>query len=1489
MAAMYSGIQLKLKSPHTPWEEKLKLARFAWMSTQCLLPNKEQVLLDWCTHALTGWYSRKVDFSHGVLEGLWHYLDDLLHSKKLHLLLKQGKTISLRLNMAQLLLERLSEDAHVGSRSPVCLSTILSVCQGLFSSPALLSVFTTKYELMVTLVAALCSLSCHELEQHVDAGERPSQPKQSPHSVSVFDILLQALSCYLSVQRQQANPNRVFSMVTNQLLQKLVLLRHLLTPGEFGPCHTSLPLHQQLCRDIRVKIDSILKSSLFPPDHLIPYKEELLPSKSDAVRRPGGAKGPFKPVHTILSRLGAQDYCAAPLRYTVASATLSLLFKFFLESYRSSRGQREEEHSMLCFRFLTKLVSVLDVGLDGDSFAPVKADEATPLRSGGSSAPVSPDSWSLALLAVESLLNQALSAEIYNVAADRIRHGEVQLKFYQCVGQMLLNQAHPSIPAWYRCLKALLSLNHLILEPDLDQLLSSAWVHSECSEAPVQKAREHLVCSLLQIYTKLRQLPRLFSEILSVVCQPALEHLRPPLLSEEIFSSLRTCLLDIPPSQGLEICSLVLETIGKYLLPDLRKEDMELDGESGDGGMRNDRDKGAASLKLFSLSQLLHVVLFNLKTLDNASPLPVVRQSQSLMKSMQQLVRELMLVLPLQLSRAARSILAGTELLAGLDEDQAWDGQVASVNPGSYPVAHWYLVVSNLPLIAPHLSGGDVGRVADALVGSLRGRKRRKEKECLPGHLTTSLVFSQLLQSSVHAELPALFSATVRALNQGIVSTLREAGVSEVVPTLFEVLEEEGECSEAVSSQPRSSLFEKEALVREILASVETGKVAALLTAEQTEELLDLLSIATHLNPDGMNSEDISSSFLLLLFVLVSTSAAPESEADAAVLVKLLRVLTCLVEGRTFPSLFKHIHGATLLQAVAAALFRRSSSSGRFETTGWLDVISASRDLITSLVRLIINRNSSVRLNLDQFTCYLTGQGVAGGPAVSSGSAHTSEAELGRSRSSDHLLLAVLASFSQEMVSNLGRSKSMDQTLAQMLIRTTASLGQAVKIVLKPKTGGQSGKQPASMLSQAFLVEVVTIMLRCELSSSSSAEPESRQADMELSHMDLYQGFCQQILKEICSAQRPMDFLVSSLHFLSSFYQVLKKTGRNVEHQEEKMKREKESDELYARILQTVHRLMSASWLTPADLCDLEAAVQALLHHLLEESSPEQLGLLLLLIREAFQASQLRAGGYRDVLSVVTIIKLLSCCQLPESCSKAFWLLTPQIISSLSLFVRWASEDPALTLPFTVPAVTCLTSLLRQGEGLLTSPHHVTLVLGALQTVPLDRLSPPVYRSTFLALHEALFAIIQCHPQVMLKAAPSFLNVFYRLVASIMQEGRQRGESHTGPDGDVLLECSRLVERMYSHIAAVAESFTTLSSFIVAQYVTELQKVTLCADIKMHLTEGIYRILDLCVGQDIKFLTAGLQTGVREVFGELYSSYSLYHKAQRQGEDKYTV
>lgn len=1668
MAAIYSGIHLKLKSPQTPWEDKVKLARFAWISTQCLLPNKEQLLLDWCVHALTGFYSGKVDFSQMVLEGLWRYLDDLLHSRKLHSLLKQGKTISLRLNMAQLLLDRLQDCACGGSKSPVSVSTILSVCQGLFSLSPLSSVFTTKYELMVDLLAKLSFLCCRELQQPqettvveaitfqnevlssnfemlpgctIDCSDRkimsespPDQlelgdnkssanPKESCWSANLFDVFHQVLSCYSSVQRQQANPNRVFTLVTNQLIQNLALLRHLLTSGEFAACHTHLRLRQQLCKDIRTKTDSILKMALFPSEQLSSYKEELLPRIEDTGKRShGGSKGPLRPVATILDKLNAQGHSAARLHYAVKSTTLSLLFKFFLESYRKDRGESDEGQRMLCFYFLTRLLSALDMGINPSS---TKADQPIAVHPGqtsSSESPCSPESWSVALLALESLLTQALSADIYNVAADRIRHNEVQLTFYGAAGQMLFNQAQPSIPAWYRCLKVLLSLNHLILDPDLNQLLSSVWVNADCTEIRVQRARQHMLATVLQTYTKLRQLPRLFSELLSVMCESALDNLRPPLLCAGVSFSLRTCMLDTPASQLLEVCSLVLDSIRSYILPEFLKEEekverMDISGKDSEkmstGETKSESAKEDASLKLFSLGQLLHVILFSVKTLDNASPLPLVRNSQSLMKEMQQVITELaqlvsnpktdtdtnavsakrtpkkrkrdlqkvcesksqplwqqkteeatlllqytwvevdtlfsiycsnyvtldraqttvacetpshpafanmeslisdgtlpqqtplsrflLKLLTLQqmkktllsssslseystaslLNRTARFILSKSELEGGLHGEQVWDGQTGSVNKHSYCVAHWYQVTSNLPLIAAHLSGQDMGCIADTLVSSLLSG--HQGKDCPAGSLTVPVISSQLLQSAVFTELPSLFSATLHSLIHRVVSVLKEAHVHKIRP----VLSIEGKVED--SRLPLSSLVDTETIVQEILASSTTGEVAVLMTDLQVREIMKLLKILSRLNPDAMNPEDLSSAFLLLLYTLTSTSiqqlqktpdCLQSGDAEAALIVELLRILTCLSEGKNFGSVLKLMHGGTLLQAVVSSLLWHSSN-GRFQhvaSASWLDLIKTLQGFIRCLVQLIITRNSSVRLNLDQLTRYLTGverRQIATGSEDSVFFAH--------------LMLASLASCSQTMCSNMGRSKPFDQTLAQMLTRMTASLKPAVQNVLKLHTGHPSVSQPAGVLSQAFVVEVVTVMLHCE-QSSLSVEEDARPNGEKLNHFGLYRDFCQQILKEISSVSRPMDFVKSSLHFLWIFYKVLnEREGESKEQQGDETGERKELDELYMQILQTVHRLLTASWQSTADICQLEPAVQELLRHLVEKCTISQFNLLLMMIKEGLNIGYLRMGNYREVLSAVIVIKLLSCCQPPEHCSKSLWLFAPQIISTLVDLVQASSQDTSLTLTFTVPAVTSVTSLVRQGEGLITNPHHVIVVLGALQAMPLDHLTPQGYQTVFLTVHEALFAIIQCHPQVMLNAAPSFLTVFHRLVASIMQEGRQRGDSDTGSSSDIYLQCSRLTERMYSHIAATAESFTTLSAFMVAQYVTELQKVTLRPDIKVHLTEGIYQILDLCIEQDIKFLTAGLQTGVREVFNALYASYTHYHKAQRQGEDKYTV
>lgn len=818
-----------------------------------------------------------------------------------------------------------------------------------------------------------------------------------------------------------------------------------------------------------------------------------------------------------------------------------------------------------------------------------------------------------------------------------------------------------------------------------------------------------------------------------MICQPALDELRPPLLSEVVSTSLRTCLLDAPPSQCLEICSLVLESIRRYILPDLVKQEeaerMETDGGEYDKAEKRehkvDRDKEDASLKLFSLSQLLHAVLFSLKSLDNTSPLPLVRQCQCLMEKMQQLVKELLELLPtaktavktknssgqktpkkgkknlnpresekaskigvlweqksqeaalllrytwvevdtcfdihcskytsldsaqitaareaedqatapvlthvesllsgdilpahlhpspscspmsclllklltLQqmkkvllddtlhsesssaalLNRAVHFISAKSELEESLRGEQVWDGLIDSVSANSYPVAHWYLVTTNLPLIAPYLSEEDVGCIANVLVSSLLSRQTYGAKDKPPSCLTVSLISSQLLQSPVLAELPSLFSATVCSLTQRIYDVLRAAHAPKLCPTLLK-FQEKG----INSSQPLSTLEAKETIVEDILASSRTGEVFVLLTDAQTKELVNLLQILINLNPDAMTSEDLSSIFLLLFFTLTSTSRLsvplatdhPDSGDEAVFLVKLLTILTCFQEGRNFQSVLKLIHGGSLLQAVMSSLLWHSDN-GRFRATrssGWLDLIKAVQDFIRILVQLIINRNSSVRLNLDQFASFLTSSELANRQIVApSSTAVTGNSDPAASVLSVHLLLASLTSFSQAMTSNLGRSKPMDQTLTQMLTRTTVSLGPAVESVLKPQTVSEAAVQPASILGQVFVVNIVTVMLHCEL-SSLPLEVENK---LTLRHMTLYQGFCQQILREISSTPRPMDFLVSSLNFLSTFYKAVVRTrGEREKEPGDEEKGGKELDELYIQILHNVHRLLTGT------------------------------------------------------------------------------------------------------------------------------------------------------------------------------------------------------------------------------------------------------------------------------------------------------------------------
>lgn len=55
-----TGIYSKLKDSTVVWDEKLSLAKNAWDSVDCVIPNKQKVLLDWTVQEILSGYKKGV-------------------------------------------------------------------------------------------------------------------------------------------------------------------------------------------------------------------------------------------------------------------------------------------------------------------------------------------------------------------------------------------------------------------------------------------------------------------------------------------------------------------------------------------------------------------------------------------------------------------------------------------------------------------------------------------------------------------------------------------------------------------------------------------------------------------------------------------------------------------------------------------------------------------------------------------------------------------------------------------------------------------------------------------------------------------------------------------------------------------------------------------------------------------------------------------------------------------------------------------------------------------------------------------------------------------------------------------------------------------------------------------------------------------------------------------------------------------------------------
>ncbi|XP_051024509.1 unhealthy ribosome biogenesis protein 2 homolog isoform X2 [Acomys russatus] len=1458
MAAIYSGISFKLKSKTTSWEDKLKLAHFAWISHQCFLPNKEQVLLDWARQSLVAFYKKKLELQEDIVERLWVYVDNILHSRKLQNLLKNGKTVNLQISLVKIINERISEFSLSGSQRNIC--AILSCCQGILSAPALAVIYTAKPELIVALLSQLCWSACRQPEGATIA--------------KLFEVIHLALDHYLRLQHQQANPRRVFGDMTSYLLQPCLVLRHLLLGGTWTQAGQG-QLQQTLSRDIRSKIDTVLQGGIFRNDLLSSYKEELLEQHQGNVKI-GVLKSLVTPMETVTARLVEPGYVKSDLRTLVVASSVSLLYRLFLDSYL------KEENQFLCFQALPRLFDCLQM---------------SHLQEGQMEAPSLSD-WTTELLAVEQLLNSVATANIYNVAADRIRHGETQFHFYRRVAELLMNHSQAPVPAWFRCLKILMSLNHLILEPDLDDLLSSAWIDAEVTEFRAKKAQEVLINTVFQTYAKLRQVPQLFEEVLGVICRPAAEALREPLLASGPSSALCACLLELPLGQILDTWSLVLDKFQSLVMPCLQ----------------SDPD---TALKALSLSSLLHCIMVNMRSLDDSMPLPVVRRTQCVMgKMLKELVKPLLgllldlwssepelwqqkvsdsalllsftwaqvdttlslhcrqycslagpiagaaldvsdlpLLLPgvetqlwkkveqcvdrsrslsrfcleqLYLQRVKRTLMQtrsqSKEALQTLRCDAAyildssrdclsqktaaaWDGQVSTVDESTYPAAHWHLIVSNLTVLIPYLCLDDVRYVATVLLRTLPASKAQENLAHSEAHITLEKVSTALLHSPLFPEMQSLHSAFLMCIIANCSSILCSGAHSDVrlisqqLPWLLkkDYHTDTAYWETKLAKVGPEGIETRGEIAQNFLSMVKSG-FPIKLDEEQLKGLLELLEVISTLRLDSLLPSYHVHLFFLVFSMAVSTVGHCSRPRALQFLVTCYQLLSALQRGRNARSVFRVMYVSDVFEVVLTSLLQASAECEvREDDPAWLQLLQVSGAFLEQLMHMLSQVKLSLVLNFGKITAFLS--------RYTKG-ASSKELKIQNLRGRQLLLMA-LTKLCQSLgpcVKERRQLLEAPAALPELLQQAMLQMGSMLQLCLVPGTTGR--RLPSVLLS------VVPTLLEVDL-SQHLREGQDRIAQVVdtdrtlLSHATLYQDVYVQLLEELPALAETTQAFQAALRFLTLFLLAPELHSKE--------------NSVFVSIFYSVRKVLTGPSIPAPVTQDAEPHLGALLTHMFEAGTTEHFGMVLQSVLEGLDISQAWRSELQVTLCAIRLLSLLLKCSLNKEKKSLLWRTCPQIVTALMLQHREACQEQPVALGVVESVLDILAVLLRKGEETIRNPHHVSLAFNMLLTAPLEHLKPLEFSSVFQKMHSVLFSILQCHSKVMLKAIPSFLNSFHRLLVSVMHEGRQRDKGSMD-DLPVVLECARLMERMYSHIAARAEEFTTFSPFLVAQYVTEAQK-----------------------------------------------------------------
>ncbi|XP_077989958.1 unhealthy ribosome biogenesis protein 2 homolog [Glandiceps talaboti] len=502
-------VHKRLKDKDTGWKDKVQLAKFAWTSTECYIPNKHQVLTEWISNVLIN--LNKLEIQDEIKIELWQYFNHVLQSQRSSDV-SIGKPVSLKADVAQVLLEELGT---CSSKLPSCdqshLQTVISCCTAIVSSQDSALILTAKYQTFIQFTAAMVTLSVSLLTKN---GEMPKD----------INILLETtLEKYTSLQKQQTNQRQVLTIVCEQLMIPIFKLHFLLNT-------VNVDSHQRM----KLSLENILRSALFHQDH-----HEALSKYLDGMIDKTTPK-------TVKTGIEVIDNCMKFVQNALCNGDIfiyngiPILYKAFLSTERSFPGIKE-------FTMFQKFCEVIGLSVDL-SDCNVR--------------------WDHVLNTTHKLLELRGKFELYNIGEDT-NSGCVQFHWYRQLLKLLLKHPQSHLVSWFNCIRILLGMNHLILDVNLINIWKCVWIEIEKPDKDVQTSQHALLGELLQTYAKLHQFNKVISSLLKSINSAAIVDAPANLLSG-IQIRLSECVQVLSPKLTLDIWKQFIDELSSHYLPTIQ-------------------------------------------------------------------------------------------------------------------------------------------------------------------------------------------------------------------------------------------------------------------------------------------------------------------------------------------------------------------------------------------------------------------------------------------------------------------------------------------------------------------------------------------------------------------------------------------------------------------------------------------------------------------------------------------------------------------------------------------------------------------------------------------------------------------------------------------------------------------------------------------------------------------------------------------------------